>query len=383
MSVSEFDQTTVDIYRAWQASDPEAYIVDCDTAPQAANPFIFENVDQVRFALEHQLESIPSDTPQVLIDKLTASHLFLMVSEYGQEMDYLDYVKGTMGITPVMFPEAELEAQAVELDDRLKDYGLGWDRDFRRAYKKQFEIDDYGPDFLKRFEHVSAWSTGKIRSYIAGNPLIVEPEPVDTEHYQAATVSDDDGNLHVEVSTNKASLWTPGLIAENVVHESTHGAQIHHWKQQIEQGTLEQTHGIITPHTPEMTQLETLALTLSFIALSTEVDSPDYTLQAVLSPYYFSVISNAHTMVNQGFSIDKCVAYVQERIPFETRDILRRRLKYRREDPVERTYYASYGTGVRLAKPVLALAEAEQRVVLHQLFDAPLTANQIEATIAA
>jgi hypothetical protein len=365
--ITPFAQRKIDLYRGWdelerrqaKQKDQDVYVIDLDLAPRVGIPTEFHNLKEVRPAIQNLLKTLPADEKNrdIIEAQLLASDMYLR-AKAGEEFDLKLYVETLMGVTPLPIPEAEIE-QAVLEAERL-----------RQQAGPQDEIKDKKTR-QQKYHQAMVFGRTALTNLVTINYGEIIPEYVDTDEPFIALVSTDpNGKVYIKINLRHPQIESE--IYQTSIHEDEgHVSHVSFLKGEVESGNLNPAAAITTAHTPECTQLETVAQLMPSLLLSGQ--SPQYDAEIQKHRTRMMVYHNAHIAINLDRSkdktkLDRVKLYVKERIPNEPLERIEGSIIARRDDPALRAYLGCYWPALDLGDRVLKLGKEQQKQKLNQLY---------------
>jgi hypothetical protein len=358
--MSEFSpiwQEVVNIHRGWNAMPEiqnklEMPVVDLDLLPQLP-PREYQYHFEIMQDLEEVHERLPDEPGRDLVaQKIQASLTRLRVTNDAR-MDYPDYVRATMGVTPELVPEVTLDAWHDELDDRLQEEGLRFDERSKEAYDNRFRLRDKA-DIAAQLRRSMTATYRALGDYIDVPKIELEPEITEVDlPYSGYLSTRAGGEMFMEANVHPRVTHTLGSIALLAAHEyAGHAAQFTIWQQAIQRGEMNPALGFTTLHSAEVMQCEAVAQLAEQLLPDRNDWETDFELEHVA--YTTAVNHNITVMANTGVSDQIIKDFFLRRRPFKENDDLDRKIAEMR-DSVRRTYYASYWPSLKLIQPLLRL----------------------------
>jgi len=133
-------------------------------------------------------------------------------------------------------------------------------------------------------------------------------------------------------------------------------------------------------HGPEQFQSEGLAQSLTYFLDTPASRDPFLAANRELKTYKRMLENNLHIMINSGQSIEDCVAYGAEHMPFQTRNEIAHSLASKSNKPQFRCYEDVYGPGAVFFKKMAQQADPRQKqVILNRIYNEWLSAGELAA----
>jgi hypothetical protein len=387
----ELDDDLVALYRSWDLLERPGgnAVIDFDLAPPSGATRA-ESREAVRNSLESLLTrtaGLDREARELVDARLQASIAFLE-AQRGARTPLADYVRGTLGVAPVLFDEEILARQRNRVEELLQTHRPPHDRralafspaDFHRF---QSALAVHKPGLLPRqFEFYRDKWLPRVRDFL-DVPLHLYTVNVSFASEDAYWKNWISGNLaaHVidlRINIHPRHIWYQGSAEPLVLHEYCgHAVQMISWHQQIEAGRLPRFAGILTVHFPDQFAIEGLAEVMAHVLPDGLPLENKSRLARELHRYSLMVMNNVHIIANDR-SEDEAFEYGSGRLPFTKDDVLRREIRERTHDPLNRCYQYVYG--IAKERFLGALAELGDRgwSLLETIYRRPMTADQFE-----
>ncbi|MGZ6005100.1 MAG: hypothetical protein ACXWLH_03020 [Candidatus Saccharimonadales bacterium] len=381
--IQPYERDIINTYRGWKdiAEDPSDAI-DCDFVRLDDDPTTFESIDEVSASLEKQLENLPADAPALLRDKLIASLMFIDVDSRGKEVDFSEFTRVTMGAEPKFFNVDPDDAEAQELDARLREFGMAWDKNYRIPYRKAtiaFHDSNTGKQV---FDSAMNHSLRRLNSYTPGRKIPSISLDLFSQNIpdKGATYAEN-GQIDVAFNVHNRHEWGKGEVEETTYHEGAHAVHLDVLSDAVAKGEMSPALGVTSMVTPEMTHFETLGLAAGWLSMALDIN-PASEFQAIYSPRAYKVRSNSGYMINNGFTEKEVAKYVRDRLPLDPIGDLYSSIRDRRDSAHVKAYHGAYTLGIEMVTPILALPAEKQDKIVRALFTTFLTAPEVADTIA-
>lgn len=303
------------------------------------------------------------------------------LDEHEGEFD--SFVRDTQGVSPEIFSADEIERQKQIVAESFKRLGYEtFDRDQVVKYRKERSIKN-GEEIITQIRSNATAAIDALSRFLG-----TEVKP----HFEAITVNEDkywlnwasgdrDGFLlKVNLNDRHRIKWTPGKVQEMANHEiAGHFAQMASWAKAIGRRDLLPVLGMTSIHDPEQVTAEGIAQTLHlFVPEIDEMLTDEARFEIEYTALRTMVYNNLHILANSpDYTQESLVEYVQDILPVETRETVRKEIQWRTEDVAMRSYLYAYGRGnVMHRQYAKALNVDGRRELLRLIFSQPITPNQ-------
>jgi len=122
--------------------------------------------------------------------------------------------------------------------------------------------------------------------------------------------------------------------------------------------------GLTTVHGPEQFQSEGLAQSLTYFLDTADTQNPFLIAKREISLYKWMVDNNLHIIINTGSSIEECVNYGSEHMPFKPRIKIAHSLYSKVNNPQFRCYEHVYGASAFFFKEIAQRTDGQQKMEL-------------------
>jgi hypothetical protein len=137
--------------------------------------------------------------------------------------------------------------------------------------------------------------------------------------------------------------------------------------------------GLTTVHGPEQFQSEGLAQSLTYFLDTPESRNPFLVAKREITLYKRMIDNNLHIMINTGRSVEECIAYGKERMPFRTPEGIAHSLASKVNNPQFRCYEHVYGAGSAFVKNLARQTNDQQKqAVLKRVYNEWLSADELK-----
>jgi hypothetical protein len=131
-------------------------------------------------------------------------------------------------------------------------------------------------------------------------------------------------------------------------------------------------------HFPEQFVLEGLAESLAFVLPGKQKLEPQSIVSRELHRYYLQVMNNVHIMANEQ-SFQAAMDYGASRLPFTNKDVLRKEITDRTQNPLFRGYQYVYGIAKESFLAAMSRFGSESVwELLRFVYDWPMSGAQFE-----
>lgn len=383
----------ISILRGWhnleRARDPNARIIDFDFAPPTEVPQFRDRVEVID-RLTGILDEIKPITP---VDEFMCARTLSMLTYAealdGVQYDFVPYVERTIGVTPTLVSETEIEKQY-----QLASYY------FREANQGL----PFNPDGWREFMQDAALSNDQIRDTVIAaktrlEPIIMarlgrtfqtnsEPVFVNKDQPWICRVYGDGNGLHFEVNRHIKTRprWYKGKPEQLAVHERcAHLIQAKCYEANIQDGVISPVLGLTTIPGPEQFVDEGVADTLAYLVPEIYPELFIYGKLAVELRYLEDLVNNnVHIWLNDpNFSVIEAREFALHYNPSDTSERFDDRIPLRREDKKYRTYLMAYSAGARYFHDLSKrLSENQIDSLLEFVYSRPVTPTQTRAFVA-
>jgi hypothetical protein len=367
---SEFAGEYIDVMRGCQA------FVDIDIAPPREESIReYGSLGEVRSDLEELAVSIPRDEPdRELVEQKIGADLMYLRARDGEDIDFHEFVEGTIGITPEPIDEERVQGGIEILDMLLRDQGLNYHPGSKDEYDQKFTLEN--PEAIRKEFNKSMRRVRRNARGLVGAP---------SESFDIQYVKDEEAFWVGYLGRTASGLWMKVNLAKPqskaridtiMAHEYTgHALQLERWEQAIQAGDMNAALGVTAVHTAYAFQAEGVAQTAEHLMLD---DSWGSIFRSFYNEYSGRVLHNAHYMINTGEDPKAAEQYVLERLPFEPADTLSAKaLLDRTANPMYRAYLTAYAPSLEMLRPVRSMEPERQREVLRALYGRAMTPAQI------
>lgn len=355
----------VDIIVAWhqleqQLDAPE--IIDFNLLEADQSPVEFENRYQVYQALLNLLKTVDDDK----FRKKVTAHLYYLRALMGQQIPFAEYIENTQHIPVKYFDEDYLDAARRELISALTPLKINYGDSI---YDDLEAVDEVIPN--ESLEAFFKEQFAKNRGYLEAAlnrpvdyKLRIEMTSVDA--YWSNWVDGWGDNFRLRINTF-AGNYTRARSIQLVYHELlAHCAQMAIWKEQIDQGQMSKIWGLTTVHGPEQFLFEGLAQTLPLFLENEVTRDPVLIAQIYFARYSKLVWNNLHIKINSGESLEDCLTYATERLPWLKQQRILSGLESRSNHILFRSYLYVYPSSMDF---FLELAYYKSSKGNHNLFE--------------
>jgi hypothetical protein len=374
----------VALYRGWHTLERQlggADIVDFDLSTMT-DQMEFTSRSHVLLALEECRRSINGQdlASQFNRDRLQASIYYLNAC-LGEQIQFEEYVRSTMGVTPQKFSEVQLLDSFDRVDAQLEEIGLKFNVNHKSKYEAQCLIQDKTAVKHQIGDQLEKW-LDRLGKFITVPPLdrvSVSFAEVDAywSNWVSGTVREGFAlrvNLHARVKYPKGM---PSLLA---AHEYCgHLIQVQQWALNVADGSIDSSYGFTTVHSPEAFMMEGLADVLVYL-LADEADLDfDERLARELAWHSRLVNNNVHYLINTGHHFRDVFQYYRRYAPFVDDLTIESSIRDRSSDPLGRTYQYVYGIALDYFRQLLADKPFDRQCeMLQTLYRQPYTKTQLD-----
>jgi len=384
-------KSIVELYRGWDrleksASGSQAYVIDFDLAPSEGSAEFQSRIEILEYLLQlRDSISVESSRDVFIYAKLNAS-IYYLRALMGEQIPFEEYVLNTMGVFPKLFSEQKIEAARASVCAHLADFGLGFDRSYKKDFENRFVLEDAAAIQKQLMESKELWLQ-RLREYVHFDDLgELNVSFVEVNEYWTNWISGSsrDGNfLQINLHPrNTIKRGEPVLLA---LHEICgHAVQMSLLRHNVKVGELEEAFGITTVHTPDQFITEGLAQTLPYILASEDELSQEVLLIRDLLAYESMVYSNAHYQINTGCPVKEVYEYLALRLPFVSPVSLESELRDRSRDPMFRSYQYVYAIAADFFRMALCPLDTKTKAyILAEIYTTPMTPKQLMQFIAS
>jgi hypothetical protein len=349
------------------------------------NPYDFKNFGEIDSAYDMLLGRLDMDEPdsKLIVEKITADKVMLSVLQ-GQEMEFADFIKATMGFTPEKTAEQQIELLKLELGQLLELLEYAYDEEGVKSYLKSNELKD-SDEIEKQFKRniylarLAMWKYLEVPKEEMPLQCVVLPNAP----WSGYISSDQQGNLAAQVNTDPSRRYTNQKILGLVLHEyAGHFYQFNSWKKSIENGEMSPAAGLTAVSSPETIQNELVATFAESSSINIQVHE-DECIKAEIdlkcSRLFNAAMNNAIIDINSGMPEDEVVDYMQSHLLFETKDRLRVLITACRDYPTFRAGFMAYHKADELLAPLLSNGDINQRKkTIVPIYQNALTVPELE-----
>jgi len=391
---TEVDIRLVDTYRAWHAMEQASSgveIIDFDLAqPRTVRPA--QNRAQIARRLSDLLqEVVASASPYPLVQqRLKASLAYLRALE-GERMEIDDYIRVTLGISPVVIREEEIAARREAIDVALHQLTSLQ----RGEAPLSFRCEDF-PRFQSLFRYPNPGNLPRLfelyrdkwlpvllaRLKTPFDPSMVHIEFASEDAYWKNWIS---GNLSqqqvlLRINYHPRHTWYQGAPETLVLHEYCgHAVQMASWFARISRGELSEFSGILTVHFPDQFILEGLAEALIHVLPNGTALEPEAVVLKELNDHSMMVWNNAHLIANREGSAH-AAAYAARHLAFSSVSTIQAEIRDRSQHPLFRTYQYVYGIALQAFLAALrGLSDEKRWDLLRRVYNGPMMPDEFLA----
>jgi hypothetical protein len=265
-----------------------------------------------------RLRPLVHDDKSPAAKRLSAHETYLRAL-MGEKTSFPDYILNTQGIPVRVFSNTYLAKRRGGLERMLAELNISFDDktpDAFRQKEKSVPISRSPNEFSSMLtthrKYVEAITSTKFA-------FDIKMEFVSLDKYWTYWVDGVTNKFRLRFNRHKIKHpFTRSQVTQYVYHELlAHCGQMSGWRSQIKAGKLAKYFGLTTVHSPEQFLLEGVAQTLPLFIKNADTEDPFLRARVYLSHYRSLVNNNVHIMINDGRSIEECVAYVARHIPYE------------------------------------------------------------------
>jgi len=387
------DRRLVDAYRAWHALEKAwsgIEIVDFDLAAPRAVPAAAsrDHVAEALTALLQEVVELPR--PFSLAEQRLRASLAYLRALGGERLAFGDYVRVTLGASPIVIEEAEIGAQRQAVDTALANlkplHRGGGPIHFRAEDLHRFQALFLYPNpgnLPRLFEfYRDKWLPLLLeRLDMTFDPSMVQIEFAKEDAYWKNWIT---GNLAeqrvvLRINYHPRHTWYQGAPEALVLHEYCgHAVQMASWYRRVSRGELPDFSGILTVHFPDQFILEGLAESLIHVLPDGRHLEPKTVVLKELNDHALMVWNNVHLIANEEDAA-AAEAYASRHLPFTSRNTIRAEIRDRTLHPLFRSYQYVYGIGQRAFLRAFGVRDAAQRwSLLRRVYSEPMLPADFE-----
>jgi hypothetical protein len=351
------------------------------------NPYEFSGFGEIESAYDMLLGQLDMDEPDsnLIKEKITADQAMLSILQ-GQEMEFADFVKATMGFTPEKIDDRQIELLELELGQLLELLGHAYDEEGVKSYLKSNELKD-SDEIEKQFKRsiylarLAMWRYLEVPKEDMPLQFVVLPNAP----WSGYMSSDQQGNLAAQINTDPSRRYTKQKILGLMFHEyAGHFYQFNSWKKSIETGEMSPAAGLTSVSSPETIQNELVATFAESCSLNIQAPESER-IKAEIDLKYsrlFNAASNNAIMdINSGMPEDVVIDYMQSHLLFETKDRLSVLIKACRDYPTYRSGFMAYHKADELLGSLTTKNEEERGKVIKPIYQKALTADRLQSLL--
>jgi hypothetical protein len=389
----ELDDCLVDTYRAWHAWERAANgleIIDFDLAkPRTVEPA--QSRAEVSRRLDDLLTSVAGTGPMhgLVRQRLNASLAYLRALD-GERMEIDDYIRVTLGTSPVLVSEEAIAARREAIDVALNRFAS-----LHREATLSFRAEDF-PRFQSLFRYPDPGNLPRLFEFYrdkwlpvllaqlktAFDPSMVRMQFASEDAYWKNWIS---GNLSeqrvlLRINYHPRHTWYQGAPETLVLHEYCgHAVQMASWHARIVRNEVSQFSGILTVHFPDQFIVEGLAEALIHVLPDGTALEPEALVIKELNDHSMMVWNNVHLIANREGPA-AAEAYAAEHLPFSPASTIRAEIRDRTTHPLFRTYQYVYGIALEAFLAALrGLPDEEQWALLRRVYEGPMMPDELLA----
>jgi hypothetical protein len=341
----------------------------------------FRNHKEILDKFESLLGSfnVESVEDEFIKSKLIAS-IYLLRHKLGEQIDYFEYVKNTIGIEPKKIQEGEITSLITKIKKKLHSLGIKYTK---RGIKKGIYLKKITRrGFSEQLERERPLLIKKTESYL-GLKLRgkVHLEFVNKNEYWHYSLNTKEKGFSLKVNLNPSrTKHKKGSLKYAIMHELCgHALQLGTWKEQVRKGNINEVCGCVEDYGPESFSLEGVGESIFYFVFKDDID--DYLeLELMFDELEHKVQNNAYIMINTGKSIIQTAKYYTDRVIQSERNNVKRSLKEIRDDSFLRAYRPVYGLSLLFFKKIAKnLNEKQRQAFLKKLYLTPMTFQQIRS----
>jgi hypothetical protein len=339
MSVQE---QLIEVLLAWDRFERENHsqaIIDFNLLGQSAGSA--RHYDN-RLDILQDLEQLAGKSNSDKLQKRLTAHTTFLRALMGQKFDFETYVNRTQGVPKVFYSDEKLHASAEQARKALDELNIKFDKDLFEALRKlerAIPMSDIADHFRATFDqHKPALE--KLLERKIDFPLKIEI--VDVDAYWSCWVDTQDDVFRLRINS-KSGDFTESKALRMVYHELlAHCCQMAIWKEQIANSEMDRIWGLTTVHSPEQFLFEGLAQALPLFLRNEQPTSPILNARMQLSHFESLVDNNLHVMINDGTTVEECLDYAKQHIPWSKCDDILTDLSSRSNHILFRSYQYVY-----------------------------------------
>ena len=364
--------------------DKDQIIVDINLTG-INQPADFNSFADIEREYDYLLDNLSENEPDraVLLNKIQADRMLLRVLQ-GEEVSFDEFALSTIGLIPKMVPEEDITVMRNRVELLLDQRGIDFtdSPDGKKKFQELLIIKDQA-EIERLFKQAATLSRLAVGRYVEISGSTISPEFLNDEslHWSGYVSTHQNGQLFMKFNTHPSRLYTPGRIKSLMFHEDGgHVVQLSEWKEAIDKGEVSPAAGLIAIHSPETTHAEAVtafAETLIYEVAETDEEKWMADYQTAYNLYQRAVTHNSHLMINYGSTLEECVAYDMERLPFDDEAYHCSVLEAVRDLPTYRSGFAVYQPAYELIKPILSKENEEKQKAIQALYERSLTPQQI------
>jgi hypothetical protein len=391
----DLDKALVAVYRAWDRLERDEFgssVLDFDLAESGDAPLLASRhavLDELARLMQVVGHS-KSPADGLVVARLQASTTYLKALLTDQRIAFGDYIRNTMCITPVMFPEARIHQAAKIVQVQLKN--IPFSRKGLDAFRSGFETRT-GETLKRQFEFFrEKWLTqllGHIDAKLDPSSIAVEFAEEDAywKNWISGNVAEGEP-IKLRINVHGRHVWYQGAVEILVIHEYCgHAVQMALWHDAVRKKRIASFFGVLTVHFPDQYLLEGLAEGLAYILPKTDAQArrhqqlePNSVLIRDLSRYNLLVLNNVHIIANdQG--LDAARTYARQRLPFTSDETIERELRDRTTHPLFRAYQYVYAPAKEAFIDALAEPSPHRWPLMRELYRSPMMPAQVQALL--
>ncbi len=341
-------------------------IIDCDLLNRRSDyPTPYADRNEVRKHLDALLDEAARDrdVPPFVAAKLRACSYYVRAL-CGERIPYEEYVEATMGVTPVLIPEADIHAQLACVQAAFEACGGTYSAENVATDDEQAVYADR-ETIRKRFKAFEDGLVPKVLSWL-GLSLDVDYEVafVEKDAYWLNWLGTDEHarmKLQFNLHERKRSQWRLGVEETMVFHEICgHVLQALSWQAQARSGALPPWLALTAVYSPEQFSFEGIAQTLHCFMPEAPLSVQG---RYLIERSYLNqlLMSNAHVMANRGSSAMEIYRYLLEYLPNVKTEAVEKSAAEYASHPLFRTYLYVYGISAWQHRTLAQRLNAEQK----------------------
>jgi len=364
------------ILRAWNSYElarqaPAVIDFDCSPGHQNSAGTPLDRLTAYQEILKVQ-KAAAEQSDAALADRAYA-HLTYLRALMG-ERDPLDsYVLATQGCHAKSWPEPYIQQVGETARACLDSMGIQWSAETRTVLANHEQIVDPvdAPDAIEQAARELESAVRNVARTSA--PFTLRVETTNLDAYWAYWTDGIGQDVRVRLNMKQAQ-FTRVLIRQFALHEVLgHGLQGASYSQRCSAESVPWVR-LLSVHAQQQVMLEGLAQALPLFIIPED----ELLITRVRLDHYTQLVRSAiHVALNQGSSVESCVKYAKEHVPYWSNEDIADLLTDRGADPLLRSYQWSYPAGIDWFVNLADANAPEAATIIQSAYRDPLTPNEL------